>query len=57
MVTIIVGSANGSETTANVVTTTESINEKAKQVAFDVKSVAPGGSPKYEYLIVSTRLN
>lgn len=48
MVTIIVGSANGSETTANVVTTTENITETEKQVSFDVRSLSPGSPPKYE---------
>lgn len=48
MVTIIVGGANGSETMANVVTTTENISETEKRVTFDVTSLAPGSSPKYE---------
>lgn len=45
MVTIIVGAANKSEATVNLVTLTNNINEKQKEVSFDSKMIAPG-SPK-----------
>lgn len=47
MVTIFVGSANGLKTTANIITTTESINEETK-ISFDVKCLEPGSLPKYK---------
>lgn len=45
MVTVIVGGRNGS-TMAKVVTTTDI--EEEKRTEFDIKSIAPGSSPKYE---------
>lgn len=45
MVTIVVGAANNTEATVNVVTMTDNIGEQQKQVSFDVKTAAPG-SPK-----------